>query len=171
VLLLAGVAEHADDLVAVAEGISVHVALGGLDGADVVGPGRPGHAPLHLPQGRLLGLRGLAGRAEACDARQQGQGGRAALLGGVGHQSLADQLLDVGPAAARRAHSGPARLLPPPGAQQLAHHQLGVERAADGEQLARGPQHLGEQRVGRRPGQAGRAVPVAGRSGAARSPG
>jgi hypothetical protein len=164
VLLLPGVAEHADDLVAVAEGIGVHVALGRLDGADVIGPSRPGHALLHQLQGRLLGLRGLAGGAQARDARQQRQGGRAALLGRVGHQALADQFLDVGPAAARLPHPGPARLLAPPAPEQLTDQQLGVERAADGEQLARGPEHLGKQRVGGRPGQAGRAVPVGRRS-------
>ena len=39
--------------------------------------------------------------------------------------------------------------LAPPGAEQLAHHQLGVERAAHGQQLARRAEQFGEQRVGR----------------------
>jgi hypothetical protein len=41
-------------------------------------------------------------------------------------------------------------LLTPPRPEQLADHQLGVERAAHGQQLAGGAQHLGEQGVGRR---------------------
>ena len=164
VLLLAGVAEHADDLVAVAVGVGVHVALGRLDGADVVGPGRPGDAALHQLQGGLLGLGALPGGAQAGDAGQQGQGRGAALLGRVGDQPLADQLLDVGPAAPGLAHAPAAGLLAPPGAQQLGDHQLGVQRAAHGQQLAGGPQHLGEQRVGRGRGQAG-PMALAGRPG------
>ena len=154
VLFLPGVAEDADDLITVAVGVGIDVALGGFDRAHVVGPGRPGHAALHLLQGGLLSLGALPRGAQAGDARQQGQGRRAALLGRVGHQALADQFLDVGPAAAGRAHPGPAGLLAPPGAEQLADHQLRVQRAADGQQLAGGAQHLGEQRVRRRGGQA-----------------
>ena len=71
VLLLAGVAEDADDLVAVAVGVGVDVALGGLDGAHVLGPGRPGDALVHQREGGVLGLDGLARRAQAGDARQQ----------------------------------------------------------------------------------------------------
>ncbi len=46
-LFLAGVAEDADDLVPVAVGVGVQVALGGLYRADMLGPGGPGHAPVH----------------------------------------------------------------------------------------------------------------------------
>ena len=69
VLLLAGVAEDADDLVPVAVGIGVDIALGGLDGADVLGPGWPGHPAIHEGERGLLGLSRLAGRAQARDAR------------------------------------------------------------------------------------------------------
>jgi hypothetical protein len=152
-LVLSGVAEHAHDLVAVAVGVGVQVALGRDYGADVLSPSRPGDAAFHQRQGRLLGAGRLVRRAQAGDAGQQRKRGRAALLGGVGDEPLADKLLDVGPAAAGMPGTGPAAaLLAPPGAEQLAHHQLGVERAADGEQLSRGPQHLGEQRVRRRRG-------------------
>ena len=160
VLLLPGVAEHADDLVAVAVGVGVHVALGRDDRADVLGPARPGDAALHQRQGRLLGAGRLPRRAQAGDAGQQGQRGRAALLGRVGDQALADQLLDVGAPAPDLPASRARGALAPPGAEQLADHQLGVERAAHGQQLARGPEHLGEQRVGRRRcGRGGRPLP------------
>ncbi len=167
VLLLAGVAEHADDLVAVAVGVRVHVARGRHDRAHVLGPSRPGHAALHQRQGRLLGVGRLARRAQASDARQQGQRRGAALLGRVADQALADQLLDIGPAAQSAPPSPPrpGRALSPPGAEQLADHQLGVERAADGEQLPRGAQHLSEQRVRRRCGRCPGAWPLPRRTG------
>ena len=68
VLFLAGVAERAHDLVAVAVGIGVHIAVAGLDGSDVLGPRRPGHALVHQRQRGPLGLRGLPRRAQAGDA-------------------------------------------------------------------------------------------------------
>ena len=152
-LVLAGVAEHAHDFVAVTVGVGVQVALGRDHGTDVLGPSRPGDAALHQRQGRLLRAGRLAGRAQARDAGQQCERGRAALLGGVGDEPLADELLDIGPAAPEMPGAGPAAtLLAPPGAEQLAHHELGVEWAADGEQLPRGPQHLGEQCIRRRRG-------------------
>ena len=45
--LLACIAEHADHLVPVAVGVGVDVALGGLDRADVLSPGRTGDALVH----------------------------------------------------------------------------------------------------------------------------
>ncbi len=150
VLLLAGVAEDADHLVAVAEYIGVEVALGGLDRADVRSPGRPGNAAVHQRKRCLLRLQCLPGRAKTGNTGQQGQSRRAALLGGIADQALANQLLDVGPAP----RTAPTTLLAPPGAQQLADHELGVERATDCEQLAGGLEHLGEQGVWRRPGEA-----------------
>ena len=68
VLLLAGVAEHADDLVAVAVGIGVQVALGRHHRADVLGPAGPGHAALHEGQGGLLGAGRLVRGTQAGDA-------------------------------------------------------------------------------------------------------
>ncbi len=56
VLLLARVAEHADHLVPVPVGVGVDVALGGLDGAHMLGPGRAGHALVHQRECRLLRL-------------------------------------------------------------------------------------------------------------------
>ena len=65
---------------------------------------------------------------------------RAALLCRIADQPLADEFLDV----ARRAARCP---FTPPGAEKLAHHQLGIQRAADRQQLPGSPEHLGEQRV------------------------
>src|SRR5579859_867692 len=73
------------------------------------------------------------------------------MLARVFHEPLADQLVKVG-AAGRRAWLA----LAPPGAEQLADHELGVERAAHREQLPRCPQHLREQGVWRWIGQPGR---------------
>ena len=42
-------------------------------------------------------------------------------------------------AAAAAGTAVPVRRLAPPGAEQLADHQLGVERASHGQQLPRGP--------------------------------
>ena len=154
VRLFAGVAEHADDLVLVAQQVGVDVALGRGHGAQVLGPARAGHAALDQLQGRALGLGRLPGRAEAGDPGQQGQRRRAALPGRVVDQPLADQLLH-GRAA---PPPGSGALLPPPGAEQLADHELRVERAAHGQQLTGGAQHLGEQGVGRRAARASRAA-------------
>ena len=163
VRLLAGVAEHAHDFVAVAEGVGVHVAVAGGHGADVLGPGGRATPALHQRQRGRLRLHRLARRAQAGDAGQQRERGRAALLGGVADQALADQFLDVGRPV------GAAGAAAPPGAEQLAHHELGVERAAHREQLPRGPQHLGEQRVRRwRRWESPSAAPCRGRSGPAR---
>ncbi len=140
VRLFPGVAVHADDLVAVAEHVGVHVALAGRHRAHVLDPLRADHAVLHERQRGRLRLHGLARRAQAGDAGQQGQRGRAALLGGVAHQPLADEFLHVAGRVARRLFS-------PPGAEQLAHHQLSVQRAAHRQQLTGSPEHLGEQRV------------------------
>jgi hypothetical protein len=148
VRLFAGVAEHADDLVLVAQQVGVDVALGRGHGAQVLGPARAGHAGLDQLQGRALGLGRLPGRAKAGDPGQQGQRRRAALPGRVVDQPLADQLL--------HGRGTPRTALPPPGAEQLADHELRVERAAHGQQLTRGPQHLGEQGVGRRDARASR---------------
>ena len=156
VRLFPRVAEHADDLVLVAQEVGVDVALGGGHRAQVLGPAGAGHAALDQVQGRALGLGRLPGRAEAGDPGQQGQGRWAALPGRVVDQPLADQLLHRG-RAARTAPAGrtrgalkltPARpVLAPPGAEQLADHEFGVQRAAHGQQLAGGTQHLGEQGV------------------------
>jgi hypothetical protein len=58
-------------------------------------------------------------------------------------ESLADELFHGGGAPAAAA-------LPPPGAEQFADHEFGVERAADGQQFTRRAQQFGEERVGRR---------------------
>src|SRR5947207_2758499 len=65
------------------------------------------------------------------------------LLTRVVNQPLAHELLDRGGTAAAAA-------LAPPGAEQLADHELRVERAAYSQQLARRAEQFGEQRVGRR---------------------
>ncbi len=140
--LLACVAEHADDLVPVAVGVGVDVALGGLDCADVLSPGRTGDALVHERKRGLLRQHCLAGSAQAGDPGQQRQCGRAALVRGIADQSLADELLDLGPAAC--VAGGVAALLAPPGPEELADHQLGVQGAAHREQLTGGAQHLGE---------------------------
>jgi hypothetical protein len=150
VRLLAVVAEHADDLVLVAERVGVDVAVPGRHRAQVLGPAGARHAALDQVEGGPLRLGRLPRRAEAGDAGQQRQRRRAALAGRVVHEPLADKLLD-GDAAAT---AGPAAALAPPGAEQLADHEFRVERAAHSEQLARGAQHLGEQGVGRRHGGA-----------------
>ena len=165
VLLLAGVAEHADHLVAIAVGVGVDVALCGLDGADVLGPGRPGDALVHQGKSGMLGLDGLPRRAEAGDAGQQRERGRAALLGCVPDEPLADQFLDSG--ATPGTTRAPAGLVTPPGAEQLADHELGIERTAHGEQLAGGAQHLGKQRVRRRASQTRASAAAWQRSGGA----
>jgi 5-oxoprolinase (ATP-hydrolysing) len=147
------VAEHADDLVLVAQDVGVDVALGRGHRPQVLRPAGARHAALDQLQRRAFGLGRLPGGAEAGDAGQQGQRGRAALAGRVVDQPLADQLLDRGGAPAAR----PGTPLPPPGAEQLADHELGVQRAAHGQQLAGRPKHLGEQGVGRRGVRAPRA--------------
>ncbi len=157
VRLLAVVAEHADDLVLVAERVRVDVAVPRGHRAQVLRPAGARHAALDQLQRGPLGLGRLPRRAEAGDAGQQRQRRRAALARGVVHQALADQLLDgdaaaaAGPAAAAPGAAGvPLRpALPPPGAEQFADHEFRVERAAHGEQFARGAEHLGEQGVGR----------------------
>ena len=146
VRLFPGVGEHADDLVLVAELVRVHVALGRRDLTEVGRPGRARHAAVHQRDRGPLGLDRLPGRAKAGDAGQQGERRRAAMAGRVLHQALADELLHIGAAHAALA---------PPGAEQLAHHELGVQRAADGEQLPSRAEHLGEQRVRRLDGAAG----------------
>ena len=129
----------------VTEVVGVDVALGRGHRAQVLGPAGARHAGLDQLQGRALGLGRLPGRAEAGDAGQQGQRRRAALLARVVDESLADELLDGGGAPAAAA-------LAPPGAEQFADHELGVQRAAYGQQFARRAQQFGEERVGRRSG-------------------
>ena len=90
---------------------------------------------LHEGQRGRLRLHRLAWRAQASDAGEQGQRGRAALLGGVAHQPLADEFLHVAGRAARRP-------FPPPGAEQLAHHQLSIQRAAHRQQLTGSPRSI-----------------------------
>ena len=169
VLFLAGVAEDADHLVAVAVGVGADIAVARGDGAGVLGPARPGHPAFHQVKRGHLGLDGLTGRAQAGDTGQQRQRGGTALLRGVLDEALADQFLDVGTAPGRSpaAPAARSRMLAPPGSEQLAHHQLGVERAAHGEQLPRRPQHLGEEGVRRR--RADAANQTSGRAGAVRA--
>jgi hypothetical protein len=140
VRIFPGVAVHADDLVAVPEQVGVHVALAGCYRAYVLHPLRADHAVLHERQRGRLRLHSLARRAQASDAGEQGQRGRAALLGGVAHQPLADEFLHIAGRAARRPFS-------PPGAKQLAHHQLSIQRAAHRQQFTGSPEHLGKQRI------------------------
>jgi len=123
------------------------------DRAHVLGPARARDPLLDQLQRGVLRLGGLPGGAQAGDAGQQGQRRRAALPGRVLDQSLAHQLLHGGGAAA----ADPGTPLRPPGAEQLADHELRVQRAAHGQQLAGRPQHLGEQGVGRRDIRAPRA--------------
>src|SRR5215467_14461977 len=73
------------------------------------------------------------------------------MLARVLDESFADQLVKIG--AVRRA----GLALTPPGPEQLADHQLGVERATHREQFPRGPQHLREQGIRRGVGQPCRA--------------
>src|SRR4029077_7320360 len=75
--------------------------------------------------------------------------------------------VDLGPAPGATA---PARLTPP-GAEQLADHELGVQRAAYGEHFPGGPQHLGKQCVGRWIRGPGGAAGTAGRGPGALAPG
>jgi len=152
VRFLAGVAEHADDLVTVTEGVRVDVAVGGRHRAHVLRPARAGDAALHQGERGPLGPGCLPGRTQAGDAGQQRERGRAALLGGVGDQAFANKFLDVRLAPSRLLRARPPRLLAPPGAEHLAHHQLGIERTAHSQQFPRGPQHLREERVRRRRG-------------------
>jgi 5-oxoprolinase (ATP-hydrolysing) len=126
VRFLSGVAEYADDLVLVAQVVGVDVAVGRGHRAQVLRPAGAGHAVLDQVKGRAFGLGRLPGRAEAGDAGKQGERRRAALGGRVVDQALADELLHRGRAPAAAA-------LAPPGAQQLADHELRVERAAYGE--------------------------------------
>ena len=143
VRFLPGVAEHADDLVGVAEHVRVDVALGRRHGAEVLGPAGARHAALdHLQRG-ALGLGRLARGAQVGDPGQQRERRRVVLVGGVVDQALADELLHGRGAPAAAA-------LTPPGAQQLADHELRVQRAAHRQQLPRRAQQLGEQRVRRR---------------------
>ncbi len=161
VRLFPGVAEHADDLVGVAEVVGVDVALGRGHRAQVLGPAGARHAGLDQLQGRALGLGRLPGRAEAGDAGQQGQRRRAALRARIVDQSLADELLHGGGAPAAAA-------LPPPGAEEFTDHEFGVEGAADGQQLARRAQEFGEESVRR---QRSSAWPLAASGSAGGAPG
>jgi hypothetical protein len=126
VRFLPGVAEHADDLVLVAEVVGVDVALGRGYRAQVLRPAGAGHPGLDQLEGRALGLGRLPGRAETGDAGEQGEGRRAALAACVVDQPLADELLDRGGAS-------PAATLTPPRAKQLTDHELGIEWAAHSE--------------------------------------
>src|SRR5262249_46898377 len=83
VRFLARVAEHADDLVLVAPLVRVDIALGGRDRAEVVGPAGGLDPAVHELDGRALGRDSLPWRAQAGYARQQCQGSRGTLPGGV----------------------------------------------------------------------------------------
>jgi len=143
VRLLTRVAEHADDLVLVSPLIGVHVALGGRNRAEVLGPPGGTHPRVDERDGRLLRRDGLARSAEAGDTGEQGERGGRALPRGVIDKPLADQLLDAGPADGVMA-------LWPPGAEQVTDEQFRIERAAHREQLTGRVQELGVQRVGGR---------------------
>jgi hypothetical protein len=153
VRLLAVVAVDADELVLIAPFVGVHVALGGGDHAEVIGPARGPDPGVDQRDRRLLGRRRLPRGAQAGDAGQQRERGRGSLAGRVLDQALADQLLDAGPADGVMA-------LRPPGAEEVADEQLGIERTAHREQLPRRMQELVEQRVGGRD-VSGLAVPSA----------
>ncbi len=146
VRLLPGVGENADDLVLIAELVRVDVALGRCHLAQMRCPGRARHAGVHQCDRGPLGLGGLPGRAQAGDPGQQRERRRAALPRRVVHQALADELFHAGSAHAT---------LTPPGAEQLADHELGVQRAADRQQFPSRAEHLGEQRVRRLDSAAG----------------
>ena len=151
VRLRPGVGEQADRLVTVSERVRVQVAVPGHHRARVLGPAGPRDAALDQPQRGVLRQSGLAGGAQAGDTGQQRQCGRARVLARVLDESLADQFVKVG-ALVRRA----GRPLAPPGPEQLADHQLGVERAAHREQFPGCPEHLLEQGVWWGIGQPGR---------------
>jgi len=104
------------------------------------GPRGGAHPGLDQLDRGLLGEHRLARRAECGDTRQQGERRGGGVRGGIGNQALADQLLD---------RAGDPVPLAPPGAEQFADHQLGVQRAAHGQQFTRRLQQLTEQRVGR----------------------
>ena len=145
VRLLARVAEHADDLVLVAPGVRVDVALGRGHRAEVLRPPGGAYPGVDQPDGRLLGRDRLARRAQAGDTGKQGERGGGALLRGVLDEPLADQLLDAG------AADGVVPLRPPR-AEQVTDQQLSVKRAAYREQLTCRVQEFVEQRVGGRAG-------------------
>jgi hypothetical protein len=132
----AAVGVGADDRVLVAVDVAGDVALLGQDRPHPVGPAGARDAALHQGQRGPLGLGGLPRGAQVGHPGQQRQRGRGADAGGVVDQRLADDLLDV-------AAGNPA---PPPGAQDLADDQFGVQRAAHRQQLARVAQHPVEDR-------------------------
>jgi hypothetical protein len=124
------VAEQAHGLVAIPERVRVHVAVPGGHGAHVLGPARSLDPALDQDEGSAFRRGGLPGRAQAGDAGQQRQRRRALVLARVRDQPLPDHFLQIGVAGA-----GAGLAFPPPGAQQFADHELGVERAAHREQL------------------------------------
>ena len=136
------VTEQAHGLVAIPERVRVHGAVPGRHGAHVLGPARPLDPALDQDERGAFRRGGLPERAQARDAGKQRQRRRALVLAGVRDQPLPDHFLQVGVAGA-----GARLALSPPGAEQFADHQLGVERAAHREQLPRGPEHFREESI------------------------
>jgi hypothetical protein len=133
------VGEHAHDDVLVAVHVARDVALARGRRPHAVGPAGALDPGVDQFDGGALGLGGLARGAEAGDPEEQRERGRGARACGVGDQALPEDLFEVvGPEA-----------LAPPGAEHLADHHFGVERAAYGEQFAGGVQHVLEHRVRR----------------------
>ena len=171
VLLLAGVAEDADHLVAVAEGVGVHVALGRLRPRRRARPRPAGRRRVSIRRARPArpGWPGARCPGTRCRTAARAQPGCPARRRTSTRPSPTSSSTSAGGAAASCRRRG--RLLAPPGAEQLADHELGVQRAADGEQFPGRPQHLGEQRVGRRPARPARRGGEAGRPGRPEWPG
>ncbi len=145
-LFLAGIAEDADELVAVTIGIAVDITVAGGHLAEFVGPTGPGHPTLDQLERGSLGLGGLAGGAKTRDSGEQRERGGIVLARRICDKALTHDFLDVG-AVPTLVAVAPNQALTPPGAENLAHHEFRIKRAAYGEQLARGSQHLGEQFV------------------------
>ena len=127
---------HAHHVVGVAEAVAVDVGGDGGDLAQLGGPGRCVQTPLAQRDHALFREVALGGRgAQRGDRGEHPQtrgfpGGR-----GVGDEALAEQPFHV--------HTGDS--LSPPGAQQLAEGQLGVQRVAHGEQRSGRAQHFFER--------------------------
>ena len=127
-LVAPGVAKDADHLVAVAERVGIHVALGSHDRASVLGPPWPCDPAIHQLESGTFGLDRLSRCAEAGYAGQQRERRGAALLSGIADEALADQFLDIGrpPGWCPPVLCAASWLLPPPGAEQFADHKFRV---------------------------------------------
>ncbi len=126
-------AEHAHHVVGVAEEVAVDVGGDRGDRSELVRPGGGLEASLAQGDHALFGQVALGGRgAQGGDRGEDPQPGGFAGGGGVGDQTLAEEPLHV--------HSGQPGA--PPGTQEFAEGQLGVERVSHGEQRSGRAQHF-----------------------------